>query len=428
MTQSQTLKLTSLSSILISLISVATYLEAGTGLPISNTVVLWSLESIILIVFWKAKNEFFDDINLDHMIFVKLYLIYNVLSIMRGVFVAETYWDWKGLAGNSLALLIPFVAYVATNERVIQRLLVSFVKYGLAIFLVISFFIPRLAYGFYLVPISFLILLIPSLPFRFKFLVLVFTGIVLIADTGSRSNVIKFFVPLVLLIYYKVKGFVGIPIIEFIRKILFGIPFLFLYLGIAGIFNVFNIADYIQGNYVEIKEGSNGEVVQENLKDDTRTFLYVEVLNSAVKYNSWIFGRSPARGNETETFADSLEFTGRSERLANEVAILNIFTWSGVIGLLFFLLVFYRASYLSINFSQNVVSKIMGLFIAFRWIYAWVEDVNLFSITTFFIWFMIGLSCSHSFRNLTDKQMVVWARGIFDKRYRTEGNMRRVRQ
>jgi hypothetical protein len=162
-----------------------------------------------------------------------------------------------------------------------------------------------------------------------------------------------------------------------------------------------------------------GMALDVDLKADTRSFIYDEVLSSAKKYNSWLIGRSPARGYDSDSFGEE-DMTGRWERPGCEVAILNIFTWTGIVGVILYLMVFYRASYLAINHSNNTFSKILGLFIAFRWLYAWVEDINYFTLTTVFLWFLIGLCYSKSFRIMTNKEVEYWVQGIFYNKVSTK--------
>ena len=108
----------------------------------------------------------------------------------------------------------------------------------------------------------------------------------------------------------------------------------------------------------------------------------------------------------------------RNERNANEVSILNYFTWLGTVGVLLIFILFYQASYLAVNQSNNIFSKIIGLFIAFRWSYGWVEDINNFYIQYLFLWLFIGFCYSESFRQMTNSEMKHWVRGIFEKQRR----------
>ncbi|MFA6795028.1 MAG: hypothetical protein WCR50_06005, partial [Proteiniphilum sp.] len=82
-----------------------------------------------------------------------------------------------------------------------------------------------------------------------------------------------------------------------------------------------------------------------------------------------------------------------------------------------YFLIFYRASYLAVNRSNNIYVKMLGVFIAFRWLYSWVEDVNNFSINYFMLMIIFGMCFSHSFRKMTNNEIIIWARGIFDARF-----------
>lgn len=379
---------------------------------ISNTTIWWIIQFVILFTFIKSKNYYFDAENNPAIHVVQWYLLWNLISIIRGLFIAETYWDWKALVANSIALLLPIIAYTATNKDVIKAMLNRYIKYALPLFLIFIFFIEPGAYGFYLVPISFLVLFLPVISRKWKLVILSLSIIVITIDLGVRSNVIKFGLPILLSLIYYFRFIRSNLHYEFIRRLLFIIPLIFFGLAVMEIFNVFNMNEYVKKDYTKIKKDAYGEEVEENLTEDTRTFLYTDVLETAKKYNSWLIGRSPARGNESEMFGE-FDLSGRGERVANEVAVLNIFTWTGVIGVFLYFLVFYKASFLAINHSRNTFIKVVGLFIAFRWLYAWVEDVNDFSLTTFILWIMIGLCYSNSFRKMNNEEVMIWIKDIF---------------
>lgn len=205
---------------------------------------------------------------------------------------------------------------------------------------------------------------------------------------------------------------------EAARLTLFILPFVFFILGVSGIFNIFNMSEYLKGDFTSTGVDAEGNRAEQDLIVDTRTFLYIEVLESAVNNNYWLAGRTPARGNDSDTFGVfAVEVTGRYERLSNEIGLANVFTWTGVIGVILYFLIFFRASYLAVNKSRNIYVKMLGIFVAFRWLYSWIEDINNFSLNYFMLMVMIGLCFSYSFRNMTDSEIVIWARGIFDMRY-----------
>lgn len=407
----------SLGILLVSVSSIASYIQFGTGLPVANTTVWWVLNSLILCNFFIVKKYFFDNVQSKTMMFVQWYLLWNCISILHGVLVAENYWDWKRLIAHAMALLIPLVAYGATNHNLMQSMLRFYIYYTLPLFLVFVFLITPGGYGFYLVPVSFLLLFFPVLTLRWKLGLLAIALFVITADLGARSNVIKFSVPVLLALIYYFRMLIPRSFFESVRKLLFVIPVLLFFMAVTGMFNVFDMENYVADDYSTVKINVDGEQVEDDLKADTRTLLYVEVLETAVKYDSWLIGRSPARGYESLWFGVD-DPTGRWERGGCEVAVLNIFTWTGIIGVILYFFVFYRASYLAINDSNNVFLKILGLFVAFRWLYSWVEDINYFTSTTVFLWIMIGLCYSKSFRAMNNQEVKYWVRGVFDKRYR----------
>ena len=253
------------------------------------------------------------------------------------MFVAEGYWEWKGLISNIMGLLLPLVAYSSTNKVVVQTMLGYYVKYALPLFLILVFLIRRDAFGSYLMPISFLILFLPALSKRKTILLLLIVAVVMIADLSSRSNVIKFGVPILLLSIYYLRDKITSKLLESVRLVFIIAPLLFFTLAVTGFFNVFNMNEDL-GERKVVGVDNEGKRVEQDIAVDTRTFIYEEVLESAMRNDYWIFGRTPARGNDSAVFgAATFELTRRYERLANEVGVANVFTWMGVIGVLLYL-------------------------------------------------------------------------------------------
>ena len=408
------------SAFLLAVYSVLPYIKPGIPMvsSLNNTALWWTVAALILFVFFLSKYFFFDRRNADNMLIIWIYLLWNAMCIVRGMFVAELYWDWKVLIGNTLALMMPIVVFSATNKMVVQSLLAFYIKYALPLFLVVGLIIRTDAFGFYLIPVSLLSFFLPLLNWRQKILILFLTIIVVVADLGARSNVIKFSVPFIILLIYYFRDKMTNNFISSVRLFLFIIPFLFFGLAVSGIFNVFNMSEYLKGDFTSMGVDGEGNRVEQNIIVDTRTFLYEEVLQSAINNDYWLLGRTPARGNDSDTFGVLIsELTGRNERLSNEIGIANVFTWTGIVGVLIYLLIFYQASYLAVSKSRNIYAKMLGLYVAFRWVFSWVEDINNFSLNYFMLMVIIGLCFSHSFRQMTDREFTIWARGIFDARY-----------
>lgn len=384
---------------------------------LSVTSINWGVSFFILVIFFLSRTYFFDNKNKKNMFVVLIYLIWMAISIVRGMFAAEIFFDWKILIVNSFGLLLPIFAYVATNKSIVQSLLTSYIKYVLPMFLILSLVMITDAYGRFLMPISFLLFFLPALTKRQRYLVLFFSIVVLISNIHARSNVLKFGVPLIVLIIYYLQDKISVKTLQVIRITLFITPFIFLVLGVTNTFNIFDTSEYLGEFHIEGTD-YDGSVGEFDITGDTRTFIYVEVLESAMNNNYWLLGRTPARGNDSESFGpESYEITGRDERTGNEVGVLNVFTWTGIIGVILYMLIFYKASFLAIHRSKNIYSKMLGVYIAFRWLYSWVEDINNFTLNYFTLWLMIGLCFSYSFRMMSDYDVTIWIRGVFDKRY-----------
>lgn len=123
-----------------------------------------------------------------------------------------------------------------------------------------------------------------------------------------------------------------------IHAVLLVLPIVLLSLGVSGKFNVFKMDEYIKGNYELKAKGSDGQYYKDNLKADTRTAIYENVFYTMNKYNAWITGRSPAFGDEGPLWVDrgKDETTKLIGRYGNEVGILDILLWYGLIGVILF--------------------------------------------------------------------------------------------
>lgn len=403
--------------LLITLSSVTLWIS----LPIGNTFIWWGIFGSILISFLASKNLYYDRQNDENIKMLLVYLGWNLICILRGTWVAENYWEWKFLVGSGMVLLLPVSIYVTSSPELVQKILSVWIRFALpGFFLLLPFFIAGDALGRYLVPICFLLLFIGVLPDKWKIVMVIFSVGVIFAAPDARSNVIKFGVCILLGLLFYLRRLIPLTMFALVRWLLLAMPVVLFCLAITGKFNVFKMDEYLAGDFTTTVT-SNGEEKEENLITDTRTALYEEVLASALKYDYVLSGRTPARGNESPSFGDySLEVlrTGKMERFSNEVSILNIFTWTGAIGVFLYFFIFYKATRLAVYSSNSIFMRIVGINVAFRWAYAWVEDFSDFDLSYFFLWVMIGMCFSKSFLLMTDSDVEHWIWGIFDKRYR----------
>ncbi len=385
-----------------------------------STYLIWALYFFTTVTFTRAIRETpKEDRKFANSIswIIALFLI----NTARGIFAAETYWDYKNLIVNTSSLLMCLSVYMAMNPFLLQRFVFSYTRTSLVLFPIWIFLIDTNVYGNYLSLLPLTTLGTPYLSLFWKFVHLGFSALVMTIDLGSRSNVIRFGIPITMLLAYLVPRQIHKQLFEPARKLLFIIPTVLFITGVTGVFNPFKMDDYIDGDYRSEKTNYKGDEEEVNIKADTRTFIYEEVFASAEKYDSWWFGRTHARGYETVWFADWAKgIYGRPERWASEVGILNIFTWSGIVGVILFTLPFYQASWLAVNRSSNTFARLMGVLVAFRWGYSWVEEFSNFSMSYLSIWLMMGICFSPKIRAMTDSEIRHFLRGMFNKNYQNK--------
>lgn len=388
----------------ILLISISSILQ-WCSLPIGNTFLWWLLQSFILFIFYKLKP-------IKYVIFpIKLFLFYLGFSAIYGaIFMTENYWDWKLLVNNLIIFTLPLASLVFGNPIYLPRVLKCWFRYAWIILILLMPFLASDAYGRFLVPFTFLGLFITHLNKKYVILTIIAYLITITLGSDSRSDTLKFSVCLILgvsmlfpFLWKNKKVILGIAISIIIA------PIIFFILGVTGNFNIFNIEEEfgLEGKY-EMK-GSGGE--EYSALTDTRTFLYVEELQSAINNDYVILGRSIARGYDSIAFGKDIDKAmgvKRGERQRCETSILNVFNYFGVIGVIIYFIIFFRASFLAIYRSRNIYIPVIGVYLAFRWLFAWIEDFSRFDLNYLFLWAFIGICYSPIFRNMSNHDLKKW--------------------
>ena len=335
-------------------------------------------------------------------------------AVYGALFMTENYWDWKLLVNNLMVFSLPLAALVFSNPIYLPQVLRCWFKYALIILIFLIPFLQSNAYGRFLVPFTFLALFITNLNKKYIILTIIAYLITIFLGYDSRSDMLKFSVCLILGLsmlfpyIWKMRKFIWRITITLIIT-----PIIFFILGITGIFNIFNIEEElgIEGKY-EIKNSTGNEY---SALSDTRTFLYVEELQSAINNNYIILGHSIARGYDSMSFGNSIDSAmgiKRGERQSCETSILNIFNYFGIVGVVIYFIIFFRASFIAIFCSRNIFIPVIGVYVAFRWLFAWIEDFSYFDLNYMFLWIFIGMCYSPIFRNMSNQEIKEWLNKI----------------
>jgi hypothetical protein len=301
-----------------------------------------------------------------------------------------------------------------------RKVLSLWVKIAIPVFFAAFFFIDRGKCHYYLGPALLLSCFIPVVPKKWKVILLFLLGLMMVVDLGARSQVIKSVVTFMIGAAYLLSKFLKPFLLKVAHWVCYIAPVVILYLAINGVYNPFqSMAENASGKYIETRNEALEH--DEDIADDTRTHIYEEVIESAVKHDYIWHGRTPARGNDSwvmigiwkEIGMDPVN--GKYERHENEVCHTNVFTWLGLIGVIMYGLIYLKSSYLSVYRSNSFYMKLLGVFIAFRWAFGWMEDMNNFDISNVSLWMMIAMGFSEDFRRMNDQQFKEWIVKIFAK-------------
>ncbi len=410
----------SVTILFMSIYTVLPYLKPGIPVisSLNNNTVWWAISLLILLLFFFSRYYFFDQTNKDAMLIVWIYLLWNIVCIARGIFETGMTLDGRELTNKMLVLLLPIIIFSATNKIVVQSIFVFYVKYALPLFALIALIVSPDAFGYYLMPVGILILFFPAFSKRQAIFILLLILLVILTDFTTKNHLLIFGIPFIILVIYYLRQKISVRVIELVCISLFVLPLLFIMLVATNLFNIPEINEYYGTSKNNVSTGNESSSAASGIAAGTKTFIYTDVLETAIKNNSWLLGRTPAKGEDPVTIsAMTTGFTGMNEQPSNETGLTNLFIWTGLMGLILYFFIFIRASFLAVNRSNNIYIKMLGVFIAFRWLYSWFEEVSNFSVNNFLLMIVLGMCFSNSFRKMTDNEMLVWVRGIFDVRF-----------
>jgi hypothetical protein len=329
----------------------------------------------------------------------RLWIFWNIFNFIRGMFVAGDYWDWKFLLMSSFSFtMIPLTFFYGKNLQIVKAIF----RFVLKIIFLLGFFIIPLAlityselYSRLMIPVSLFILFIPYIKYKWKLLILIVSVTSVAICIDFRTNFIKIAFSLILLLIYFFWKKLNLNWFRLAHLILFVLPLVFFILAVSGNYSLFE--EFSQKQSIELNAKQ-----QKNAFSDTRTFLYVEVLQSLNQTGHWILGESASGTYRSSWFTDP---EGNGRRWNCEVGILNILLHNGIIGCLIYFLLLFTVSRIAITSSNNSLTKYLGLFIAFRWVMSFLEEYTQFDLNFFFFWLTIGLVSNASFRQMNDNEI-----------------------
>lgn len=390
------------------------------------TLAMWIAQfgAIVLggIICWKRKQlkwSFF---------LIYIWIIWALICFIRGIFAIDIYWDAKNLLGNSPALFLPILGILFASPL----MTLSFLKHWNILFIVQilliiagiigsgrTHFIMGPAYLLY----ASLFVILPERKWKIFIILLL---IVMLSDLGDRSQVIKAAIAIIIAIAVSIgKSILMKFLTRVFSMLLYPLALTLLYLGITGQYNIFDSGDKSIDNVIIYVDGQTIEEEKNSLSVDSRTFLYIDLLTSAITNDYLLFGRTPSRGYDAPLFfshmgTNDLEPGMRLERNKSEFCHPNILTWMGLVGVIIYALIFIHATILGLFFSHNIYTIYIAGFVSFNWFYGWIENILNFDMINIGQWILIGICLSPTFRSMDNSQFRLWFTSIFDRNESTK--------
>ena len=337
-----------------------------------------------------------------------------LVGIFRGIFAADCYWEYNQLTIGVMCLSLPLFVYLFDNPTFSLRFNRMWLRWCMLAFFL--FFLWTCGpTQFYLSPLFFFALFFFEIPKKWRFLI----GLCLFMmalQLGSRAQVMKVAVSLCFALAYWFRKYISVAYLRILHWAFYGIAILLLFLGIMGYYNFFSDGVAGGGDRTgKYEYAGSGSTETEDLASDTRTFIYNEVITSALSHDYVLLGRTPALGNDSFFFDDINKNYPKQIRFMNELCHTNIFTWLGFVGLVLYALIYLRASWLAVYRSRSFALKIIGCYIAFHWMFGWIEDMNRFDISNISMWVVFAMGFSPAFREMSEQQFMLWFKSIFRK-------------
>ena len=357
---------------------------------------------------------------------LNLYLLWTLVCVIRGFVISENYLEYKQLLIGFVGCVVPIVVWFFVSPQRTSVSLNIWFRWSLLLMLLLVWFVGFSQY--YLSPYLLLFCFIPLFKKKeIRLLVFAFAMVYIFYDTLNRSHIIKASIALLIAAYIK-WGKLNTKLIR--------IGHTLGYLSTIALFAfVLTDATGLVTGKLDYQEASKNNSIREERSKDTRSLILFDVVRSSIEHDYWLWGHTPARGYEitigSDLFMDQYDddrVFNKNERHRNEMVLTNIFTWEGLIGLILYTLVYMRCSFLAVYRSKNRFIPLLGCYIAFRWSFGWVEDVNCFYIMDISLWMMIAMCYSKQFREMDDRAFVEWFNSLIGKRkaYENSGLINRT--
>ena len=340
----------------------------------------------------------------------KFFLVYSCFMYVRGFLNIDSDYDVYSLFCSSLFLcfLIPHFIFLS-QPQCFSFVLKGVLCLGVPLCLVTLFYPPSDEQLSFAHNASFLYLFLLFVPFiKKKWIVLIlFASIFVVTYNLDRRSILvnMAFAFTVSIAWLLTKS-------TLLLKVFFcgivSVTCILLTLGLSGVFNVFQVMG-------ETYDYSLDEEAR-NLFVDSRTGIYNDVFGGLSSKNSILFGLGVNGKTETSLIdAVSFDFSEiyKHGRPSTESGMLNYIQYGGIVGGILYSLFILFAGYRATFSANNALLRLVGVFLAFKFTFSFIEDKVTFNANTLIVFLCIGLCYNKEFCSMSDGEINQYLRRVF---------------
>lgn len=374
------------------------------------------LAAYCVVYFYHNRVRLFREYRLICLLYIFL-LIYVVAALIKLQFVTSGMFPFFIM--RMLSNFCCFGAiFVFMNEEVVHKTMKLWWRFVPILFVVSFWRLERAEYIQVLAFIMFFIMFSKSFSRNKRFFI--FAVFFFIVGWGiiQRIDYIIVLIPIFLLLMIRSGWMLGKKTSRILYHVQMCLPVVFLVLGLLGVFNVLNFDSYVTTEY------TSG--VGERFNDDTRTFLYEEAIISALNHNYVLWGRTPGYGYDSFWVQNQLDYnlgeanaainiSGQLAQRASEVFIVNMFTWCGLLGILFFFVFYYNTGLKMLKRVESTYLRACILYIGFFWIICFIGHQFFVPSSDYILLYIILALCLNpKLQKASNREVSVYLRNLFN--------------
>jgi len=331
-----------------------------------------------------------------------LFFLFNVVMYIRGFFNIDSETDIYALMCSLffLSFLIPaymFLAQTATLAPIWRSLIFPGI-----VLCVICYLYPSsdgmMSMAHNASFLNIFLLLLPFASKKWRRRIVLAALLVALLDIDRRSILACTFFCLSLGVLANIVSQRIIKAVLYWALIL--VPITLFALGITGAFNIFQ---YMEDSYSYQTASSKRDMFV-----DSRTAIYDDVFSELSEKNAitWgLGGNGKTRTSLTEIKNASYEEKYKYGRPGTESGMLNYIQYGGLIGFLVYGVLLIVGSFRAVFKSNNQLMVLIGLFIAFKFLFSFLEDRIGFQPASFYLFLTIGMCYNVKFREMDDDEI-----------------------